>query len=229
MIAFLNYADNLLKDPDTLWPPAAIRQKIYRSEQLAAFAPEDQALLTERLGLYCDLQSINSEDAITWSFFGTLASADEESRANTLNWLMARAGLPWTDNSRCAIELWRRVAHPVTGTMGGPELDACVSGDHCVVFVEAKWKAKEGMGFDGTGQMEYRRNYLDKYGGGVCGDRGRVVLGVAVAGTIEEEVPPDSDQVATRGITWAELSECPSHPRQQEFARYYAWKERLSG
>ena len=27
-------------------------------------------LATERLGFYSDLQSLNSEDAVTWSYFG---------------------------------------------------------------------------------------------------------------------------------------------------------------
>src|SRR4051794_27427343 len=104
------------------WPPAPIVQKLHQSRHGSRFRQEIRAQAAERLGFYCDLQSLHSEDSVTWSFFGTLAWAGPERAAQFLNWLWGRLGLPWTENRRCEIDLWRRIIHPETKGMGGPEL-----------------------------------------------------------------------------------------------------------
>jgi len=69
--------DNLIRTGCVPWPPPEIVQKLYQSRQIRAFAGADKQICTSGLGFYCDLQSIHSEDAITWSVFGTAALAPQ--------------------------------------------------------------------------------------------------------------------------------------------------------
>ena len=91
---------------------AAVLQKLCRNPRHEeAFDGQARQLLTERLGFYSDLQSLHSEDAITWSFFGTLSMASPVKRTAFLNWLLKRIELPANEKD-CTIELWRRIPHP---------------------------------------------------------------------------------------------------------------------
>ncbi|HUY34917.1 MAG TPA: hypothetical protein VMV69_19375 [Pirellulales bacterium] len=74
VVALEDYAANLIRPLGIPWPSAPVIQKLFVSNQLNAFEPADHRTLTDRLGYYCNLQSIHSEDAITWSFFGPLMS-----------------------------------------------------------------------------------------------------------------------------------------------------------
>lgn len=65
--------DNLVRSGCSPWPPSEVVQKLYQSRQIRAFTGVDAKSCTSGLGFYCDLQSIHSEDAITWSVFGTVA------------------------------------------------------------------------------------------------------------------------------------------------------------
>lgn len=105
-------------------------------------------------------------------------------------------------------------------------------GDRCVVYVEAKWRSPEGrrqgVRRDKT-QMQMRREFLERYGRTLYGDRTFVVLSVSTTGDIEATVPADSATVATRALTWGDLAAFLEHPQQEEFARYLAWKTAISG
>jgi hypothetical protein len=59
--------DNLVRTGISAWPPPEIVQKLYKSRQSRAFEGKDLEIATSGLGYYCDLQSLHSEDAITWS------------------------------------------------------------------------------------------------------------------------------------------------------------------
>jgi hypothetical protein len=64
-----------------------------------------------------------------------------------------------------------------------------------------------------------------KYGRRIHGpERAYVVLGVVLAGELEQQPPVDADGFVTRTVTWADLSECPVHPCREEFEAYYRWK-----
>ena len=83
---------------------------------------------------------------------------------------------------------------------------------------------RQGVARDKT-QMQMRRDFLAKYRGRIYGpERGHVVLGVVLAGELEQQPPVDTDGVVTRTVTWADLSECPAHPCREEFEAYYRWK-----
>src|SRR5438445_9305868 len=72
---------SLTRLESALWPTAAVLQKLCRNPRHEeAFDGQARQLLTERLGFYSDLASLHSEDAITWSFFGTLSMASPVKR-----------------------------------------------------------------------------------------------------------------------------------------------------
>lgn len=86
VMALADYADNLIRDEAIPWPPPAVVQKLYESHHGSrAFRDSRRQILTRILGVYTDLQSIHSEDAITWNFFGVLATAPEFTRVEFLN------------------------------------------------------------------------------------------------------------------------------------------------
>jgi hypothetical protein len=229
VIAVADFSDNLIRVDAVPWPPPAVVQKLYESRQSRAFAEDQLSTATKRLGVYSDLQSVHSEDAITWSYFGPLAVEPPDARALFLNWLLQRLGLDELSfNDVCSIDLWRRVPHPDKSLPGGPELDFVLDGDRCVVFGEVKWRSGEGLkqGVQGDkGQMQLRRDFLAKYGPAIYGQRGFVVLGIALAGGIETDPPPDADGVVTRGLQWSDLASYAEHPKADEFGRYLKWKQ----
>ena len=193
--------------------------------------PETAGLTGQVLGHRTALQSINSEDAITWSAFGALLDAPPVTRAALINWLCERLGVPWTNNTTAAVDLWRRIPHPdKPRAAGGPELDAVLVGDRCVIFVEAKWGSKEGVGQGAAKnktQVQLRREFLAKYGARLWGDVGLLVLGVVRAGGLVAD-SKSGEVPAVRSITWEALAGWPEHPQADEFRRYVAWKTELS-
>jgi hypothetical protein len=228
VLAVADFSDNLIRTAVEPWPPPAVVQKLYESRQARAFDPTELERATQGLGVYSDLQSIHSEDAITWSYFGPLARAGPAAAATFLDWVLAQLRLDdWRGSTTASIDLWRRVPHPDKSLPGGPELDFVIDGDRCVVFGEAKWLSGEGRGQGRTrdkGQMQLRRDFFAKYGSAIYGNRGFVVLGVALSGAVEDMTPQDTQAVATRTLTWVELSDYEPHPVQEEFVRYYEWK-----
>jgi len=229
VLALADFSDNLIhSDVAQPWPPPAIVQKLYESRQARAFDEPDLAAVTSRLGIYSDLQSLHSEDAITWSYFGPLMVDAPSTRAGFLNWLVERLDLPWTENHSCSIDLWRRVPHPDKSLPGGPELDFVLDGDRCVVFGEAKWLSGEGRGqgrAGDKGQMQLRREFFAKNGPAVYGEREFVVLGVSRSeGDLADSGGDGGGSAVTRSISWADLGAFDGHPKQDEFGRYLEWK-----
>jgi hypothetical protein len=219
-----NTFDAIMRPVSGAWPPPALVMQLGEGEpSRAPFSPELRAAVSAPLGHYCAMQSINAEDTITWSFFGTLMHAREQRRAAFVNWLCERLGLPWTHNTRCGIDLWRRIPHPYFPGTDGPELDAVLDGDDCVVFVEAKWLSPEGTGRgpDGTrvGQMHFREQFFRRWGEAVYRARGKVVLGTLISGALAPDRGPDDDAIAVRSVTWSKLADYPDHPNGDEFAR----------
>jgi hypothetical protein len=228
VLALADFSQNLMRDDGVPWPPAAVVQKLYESRQARAFPMNDIQILTRRTGYYSDLQSINSEDAITWSFFGTLASATETIRASFLDWLLQRLRFDLKENS-CSIDLWKRIPHPDTLVPGGPEIDVVLTGTRVVVFGEAKWMSPEGRQqgkMKDKGQLQLRMEFFEKYGRAIYGSKEFLVLAIG-----EELLTAPSvsrSAVFLRALLWSDLAEWPGHPQLAEFRRYHAWKRRLS-
>ena len=81
VLAFVDPFGGLLRGQVSPWPPPSVVQKLYQSRQESAFSGPDGAAVTSSLGFYSDLQSVHSEDAITWSVFGPVAHASPEVRS----------------------------------------------------------------------------------------------------------------------------------------------------
>jgi hypothetical protein len=226
--AVCDFNDNLIRDDRLPWPPPPIVQKLYASTHAKAFA-DDLPAAEATLGHYSDLQSLNSEDAITWSYFGPFLVEAPAARARFLNWLLEQVDLSvFARSTRCGIDLWRRIPHPEKPeSSGGPELDVVLDGDAAVVFAEAKWLSKEATNqglSKAKGQLELRRDFLGKIGRRIYGERGLVVIGIVLDEPLAAVTPPDAHGVHTASIRWEELAQFPKHPKRDEFRRYLAWK-----
>jgi hypothetical protein len=136
--------DNLVLTPGQLaaWPLSkTILKKVTDAARQTWFDPIAWDALRGPAASVSRLQSINSEDAVTWSTFGTLLDAAQDVRAAFLNDLLRLAGVPLAERNRdCVVEMWKRYPHPDTGrAANGPEADAMLIGDRTVVCIESKW------------------------------------------------------------------------------------------
>ncbi len=232
VLLLCDYADNVIRSADVPWPPPTLVAKLVADDRVSSKWPAQlRDSVCSRLGHYTPLQSINSEDAITWSFFGPLMYGSPRVRVQFLRWLLERLELS-AEDTVATFDLWRRIPHPEKPSAPGPELDALLHGDRTVVYVEAKWGSPEGVGQGPGGtstQMQLRRDFVENYGRRIYGARRFVVLGVVLQDLIEAITPGDSDHVTTRTIRWENLAEFSGRSAQGEFAHYLAWKRHHSG
>jgi hypothetical protein len=223
VLLFCDVEDALIRTDAAYWPPPQVVMKLGAAQH----GEKLPASVREKLGHYSALQSINSEDAITWNFFGGLINQPSAS-ASFLNWLCARLELPWAGNSAAIADVWRRIPHPDKPIAPGPELDAVLIGEEIVVMVEAKWGSIEGTGqgvAGDKGQIQLRREFLTAYGRRIWGKRGLLVLGVTRDSPLMIADGPDDQNVAVASITWSRLAEWLEHPAGDEFARHLRWKQ----
>ena len=218
--------DNLIRTGFTAWPPPEIVQKLYKSRHDQAFEGKDLEIATSGLGYYCDLQSLHSEDAITWSVFGTIARAAQDILETWLRDLFRLIDLPDANTDNAEISLWRRIPHPDTLVPGGPEIDMSIMTSNTVILAEAKWRsgvgAKQGKARD-KDQIQLRGEFLAKYGAGIFPDRThKVVLGISLLPNAFKDTTPKG--VSFRTTSWQHLSALPSHPVVDELTRYVEWK-----
>lgn len=218
--------DNLIHAGFNAWPSPEIVQKLYKSRQFRAFEGKDLEIAASGLGYYCDLQSLHSEDAITWSVFGTIARAPQNVLEAWIRDLFQMINLPdsYTDNAE--IFLWRRIPHPDTLVSGGPEIDVGIITSNTVILGEAKWLsgvgAKQGKARD-KDQIQLRGEFLTKYGPAIFPDRPyKVVLGVGLTPNAFTDTTPEG--VIFRSTLWKTLCALPSHPLAIELTRYFEWK-----
>jgi hypothetical protein len=184
------------------------------------------------LGYYCDLQSLHSEDAITWSVFGTVARAAKDQRKAWVFDFLRLIGLDGiVSPANAEISLWRRVPHPDEGHVpGGPEIDFSTLTENAVILGEAKWKSgvgkAQGKHID-KDQIQLRREFLEKYGHMLFpGCLHRIVVGVSlVDGAFNQTM---EGEVTFTTAVWADACRLQAHPLHEEVERYYEWKVRNS-
>ena len=113
--AFAEPSAGLVRGGVAPWPAPEVIQKLYKSRQQRAFRGEDLDCVTSHFGHYTDLQSVHSEDAITWHVFGPVAHAGADVRSAFFRELLSLMGM--VDESRSVeICLWRRRRrHPAPG------------------------------------------------------------------------------------------------------------------
>ncbi|GAI96640.1 unnamed protein product, partial [marine sediment metagenome] len=159
--------DNLISKNCVPWPPPEIVQKLYRSRQIRAFQGVQSSICTSGLGYYCDLQSLHSEDAITWSVFGTVAYSSLSERENWVSQFLKLLNIPDAVSTNAAIFLWRRIPHPDTLVLGGPEIDFGIITDNTLILGEAKWQSGIGSAQGknkNKDQIQLRGEFLEEYG-----------------------------------------------------------------
>ena len=219
-------------DPDNA-PPWLTRQAMAYVARPSWFGPEDAVRLSQQLGRISKFQSLRSEDALSWSWFGTLALADEGTRQAAVQWLYDRLELPLRASAAVNIRQWDRVPHP-NASRNGPEIDAIIDDpDNALIYVEAKWLADLGTGRGAThkvpdDQIVLRRDSLRRDPALQNDKRSHVVLGVSLEQRDCTPYVESSDSmpgVTIAWSTWRDLAECPAHPYTAEFARHLAWKE----
>jgi len=222
--------DNLIRSGCSPWPPPEIVQKLYQSRQIRAFAEVDAKSCTSGLGFYCDLQSLHSEDAITWSVFGTATRAPRPVLTNWLADLMQLLDLPGADMDAPEVFLWRRIPHPDTLVPGGPEIDVGISSENAIILVEAKWQSGVGNGqgkMRDKDQIQLRGEFLQKYGKQVFPNRAvHAVVGIGLFADAFSDTTPDG--ITFRSTTWERVCDLASHPQAEELKRYLKWKTKLT-
>jgi hypothetical protein len=176
------------------------------------------------------MQSLHSEDAITWSLFGTLKYTSPTVRLNFMIQLLDHLRIPVLKTEYMSIDLWRRTAHPDTLVPGGPEIDTILQTEKSVIFCEAKWLSRIGGNQGKAGdqdQFQIRRKYFTKYGKKIYGsDKQFIVLGVSVEGGLVTE--NEFEDLYTRDISWQEICGLDSNPYHGELIKYLEWKKEYS-
>jgi hypothetical protein len=223
--------ENLIRTGVSPWPPPEIVQKLYQSRQIGAFDGIEAEAASAVLGFYTDMQSLQSEDAVTWSVFGPLIYQDDTTRRRFTDSLFKILGLPCRADGPVCMWLWRRLPHPDMLVSGGPEIDFGIQASNVLVLGEAKWRspvgAKQGVAKD-KDQILLRREFLEKYGEKVYPSCHHfVVLGVSISGDLTSNTDlalGTSKSLHIRDTTWDILGKIEEHPLTNELQAYYRWK-----
>ena len=164
--ALVDYRDNRLAPGVEPWPPPELAQKLFKSTKVTFFPPEERAFLEAQLGHYSDLQSINSEDALTWNAFGKITYENREKQ-----WIFASRVLDLLGIKEpvgpAHIWVWRRLPHPESLGSNGPELDFGLSCGSTLVLGENKWmgSVSQNQGLEGDlNQIQMRMAFLRRSG-----------------------------------------------------------------
>jgi hypothetical protein len=230
VLAVTDPVDNLVTTGIPFWPPSEIVQKLYQSRQVRAFDEPDLGAVTRTLSFYSDLQSLHSEDSITWSVFGTLAYSNPLVQCAFVESLLKLLKVPTPSCTGTNIWLWRRIPHPDTLAPGGPEIDFGIQTEHTIILGEAKWLSNVGQ-MQGKArnkdQIILRREFLEKYGKLLYGKVSNyILLGLSLHGGMlqEETLHLGHAVLHIRDTTWEKVCSIESHPASEEFRRYLDWK-----
>lgn len=230
---------NVIAPPGGQWPAWLEKQVTGYTARADWFDDADAQVLSAELGRISKFQSLNSEDAVTWSWFGTLALAEPKERAAALQWLLNKVGLAAEVTPEAMIDQWSRVHHPnVPESPRGPEIDARVSDTNLLMYVEAKWHAELGSGRGAQegkrdDQVVLRRESITHDPALAEHPGQRLVLGVSnhrqdVSAYARGAEASAGRQIEVRWMTWQDLTQCGAHPHADEFKRYLDWKNALN-
>jgi len=229
--AVVHFADNLVRTGVAPWPPGEIIQKLYKSDHQRSFMGPDRAAAIQVLSFYSDLQSLHSEDAITWSVFGPLAYDEASMRCRFVESLFRLIELPVKRVGQASVWLWRRVPHPDTQVSGGPEIDFGIYCDEVLVLGESKWRGKfavkQGKAKN-KDQLVLRQDFLQKHAASMCGQVNRiVVLAVSWHGNlfVKSDISLSQGIMHLKDLTWDSLISETEHPLKDELGRYLKWKK----
>ena len=226
VLAFTEPLEGLLRGNVEVWPPPEILQKLYKSNHEKDYEGEDLVAVVESMGYYCDLQSINSEDAITWSVFGPLIYADEATRVKFCTHLFHLIEPALCPPRVVTVSLWRRTPHPIELTMGGPEIDVLLQTPTVVILGEAKWNSPPN-----EKQIEFRKKVFRRIGQRTYAAKTTfVVLGIYLDRPLFQcqESNVGGVKILMRNVSWKDICSISPHPAGDELLRYFRWKKQLS-
>lgn len=173
--------------------------------------------LTRELGFYTDLQSIRSEDAVTWSLFGYLSYQVQSIRDSFYAELLKSLNLGSDKN--CNINLWTRLAHPDNFGTGGPEIDAILLGDNYLLLIECKWTSgigkKQGVAKD-KDQIQIRNLWKQKVGKKLYPNHQIEVVCVA-----NKMLTTETEHF----IRWDSFCDFNNLPHKEQFSSYLNWRK----
>jgi hypothetical protein len=212
------------------------------SRRATAFDDDVIGCLCEVDGRYSNVQSLNSEDTVTWCTFG-LVPAD----AWIPSLIETALGTP-TSSGPWSATLWTRTRHPDTGLkVHGPEADVILRAPNDWHYVvEAKWlqdlDGTQGANRDVT-QLDMRAGALDK-----SADPSHTGVIVVVPGpdlypfahrdgsTFRRYFEPSgrsyralpaATEARATAITWEQIVEILEAPGLALYARYLRWRLNL--
>jgi hypothetical protein len=209
--------DNILLPDSIEWPPSELIGKLYQSNHLGHFDEKYHGKLTQELGYYCDLESIRSEDAITWSLFGYISKMEYKVQNKFYNEFLEK--IKCGNDELLSIELWKTLPHPETHTSKGPEIDVFILGKKFYILIECKWTSGIGKNQGAKkdlDQMQIRNLFKDGIGKKLIpGKKCKIVL-------VANEKKDNNEFVS-----WDTLSTFSSLPHKELFKKYLEWKKRF--
>jgi hypothetical protein len=233
VLAFVNPWEGVVHGSVEPWPPPELVQKLYQSNHMKAFAGAANTGATSFLGYYSDLQSMHSEDAVTWSLFGPIAYASSDVRNRFTTELLELLGIPKTvGNAR--IWLWRRLHHPDTRVSGGPEIDFAIQTADTLILGESKWRSGFGAGQGAKrdkDQIQLRVEYCIKHGAEVYPQVSQfIVLAVGRESNLLTDAHRalGGAKVMMCEMTWDKLAGLSANPFAEEFRAHLAWRTKYS-
>ncbi|MFH1021773.1 MAG: hypothetical protein V1809_00115 [Planctomycetota bacterium] len=226
-----NLMEGLVRTSSDPWPPPPVVQKLRASGRFCGATEEDDAVARRHLGYYCDLQSFNSEDAVTWSFFGTLAASPASYRNQVVQNLVARLKLPPVRGD-AHVWLWWRLVHPEKPEAKGrgPEIDFGIQTEQMLLLGEAKWNspvgAKQGVNRD-VDQIGMRARWFRRFPN--LTPRYPVICLVGRTLKSFSAIPEMVEGISVRRLTWRDMVDCHAGSLGQELKRYLEWRETYTG
>ena len=212
--AIQNIKNNLLLPEFIEWPPIEIVSKFYESNHLKDFDEKYHKKLTQELGYYCDLQSIKSEDVITWSLFGYVSKLEFNIQNIFYNELLKY--LNYENDKLITIELWRTLPHPEKLNSKGPEIDVLLYGKKYVILIECKWTSGIGknQGINkNMDQLQLRNLFKNGIGKKIFPNKEIIILFIANENTSNDLF-----------ISWENISKFNNIPHKELFNNYMKWK-----
>ena len=215
--AVIPIKNNLIVPESINWPPMELVSKFYKSEHLKDYEKKYHEELIRELGYYCDLASIKSEDAMTWSLFGYISKMDKDIQNNFYNEFLGE--LKYKKDNIISIELWKTLPHPETFTSTGPEIDVFILGENNYMLIECKWTSGIGknQGKDKKlDQIQIREMFKNGIGKKILPNKECIIVLVA-----NENINNNSIF-----ISWKTLSTFSSLPHKEIFNNYLEWKNK---
>lgn len=186
---------------------------------------------------YCYLQSINSEDALVWSYFSHLIYGSPREKYKFTKDLFNLLEIGDFLHKSDSIEyfLWRRIPHVDTRGMSGSEIDFGIITNRVFLIGEAKWNSGEGkdQGKDkDTGQLTLRQRFLDKFQDEFLADCHHLsipsqrFLVYLTRNSVNINTLKDIKPQNFKNLTWDEIVKIKSHPQYVDVNKYYNWKKK---